>query len=81
MRDKKSHEFYLYEGKDKSDTVNVKFCLMAKFFPQLDEFRIYALDKNRYPHLWQDDQHMAKVIFNRRKKQFIIKGKYCLNCS
>lgn len=54
---------------------------MAKFIPILNEFRIYTTNAQKNPTMFQEDSHIAKVIFNRKKKQFIIKNKYCLSCT
>lgn len=54
---------------------------MGKFFPSLNEFRIYTVNGHVMPSVFKEDSHIATVIFNRKKKQFIIKNKYCTNCS
>eukprot|EP00347_Sterkiella_histriomuscorum_P008274 403345707 len=70
----------MYSGKDFQDKSH-KFQLMAKFFPNLNEFRIYTINKEKNPSIFSEDGHVAKVIFNRKKKQFIIKNKYCNSCT
>lgn len=33
------------------------------------------------PDLFNEETHIAKVYFNRAKKHFVIKNKYCLKCT
>lgn len=41
---------------------------MGKFYPKLNEFRIFTNNFYTNPHLFNDENHIAKVIFNRKKK-------------
>jgi L-rhamnose mutarotase len=42
-RDKKTHTFYMYSGKDFQDKSH-RFLMMGKFLPKLNEFRIYLMN-------------------------------------
>ena len=53
---------------------------MAKFLPEQGELRIYSVNAYKQPTLLKEDNHIAKVVITR-KKQFIIKNKYCLYCT
>ncbi|CDW71460.1 UNKNOWN [Stylonychia lemnae] len=70
----------MYSGRDFQDKSH-RFQMMAKFLPKLNEFRIYLVNEEKNKPLFKEDSHVAKVIFNRKKKQFIIKNKYCTLCS
>ena len=54
---------------------------MARFFPSKDEFRIYTINAYMAPSMFNEEYHIAKVFYNRKKKHFVIKNKYCLKCS
>ena len=55
--------------------------MMAKYYPQLSEFRIYTLNQYKHKDQYSDDNHVAVVYYNKLKKLFVIKNRYCLKCS
>lgn len=54
---------------------------MARYFPKDMEFRIYTVNAYREPHLFREDSHTAIVQNIKAKKMFVMKSKYCLECS
>ncbi len=64
FRERKSHSFYLYKGVDFQDKDH-KFILMGRFFPKINEFRIYTINALTTPSMFNEDYHIAKVHFNR----------------
>ena len=78
-REKKTHTYYFFTGQSFQDSAH-RFQLMAKFFPEHGEFRIYCANAYKQPNLLNEDNHIAKVVITK-KKQFVIKNKHCLYCS
>ena len=70
----------MYSGKDFNDPEH-KFLMMAKYFPEKSEFRIYTVNAYKPPHLFNQDNHIALVLHNKLKKMFIVKNKFCLGCT
>lgn len=95
-REKKSHTYYLYSGQDFNDPKH-QFMMMARYFPALAEFRLYTVNAYKLTqkpqtstskapstnceNVFKEDQHCAVLYFHKARKHFVLKNRYCLECS